>query len=584
MKIIRSRAVFALLFSLCVSYLFASPHAKQDLVPAGHWIYDALTALSMEEGHVSLADQAPISVAEVDTLLADVNYENLSEAGKAWYDKILEWRGQFDWSLKFGSFSIDLIPNAAFELYGKSDPEIEWVYDYHKRHGMLEGSLRIQASDYVTMELTARLAANRTQANKSSSFINLPIPLNLKELVWFDCDFPHWSYLSTGFPIGEKAGVNFQIGIASFNVGRSLSGSVIWNTNMTDLSFANLEFYSPSFRYTMNVSQMNVNRYIYTHRFDFRFFKKLHFSVMESLLVYAPLELRLLNPFSVYHGLTPWNDYTPEQGWSEFEKEHIIMDFAIKLVYTPFKYMRFYAYYTQTEMQQIFEDPSIPNAIGIQGGCESFIPLGAGYLHIWGEGSYADPFLYMKCEPNWSLVRTYTELTDGSDVFYEWIGTPMGPDTITAELSVGYEVPRLWSASISYMFAARGEFSGTGAFKPGINWGGLSLPQTVNDKWVYETTPQAVSYRAPHGIPEYVNRITLCGTWRPFDWLELVAQPSVVIVANKNHVEGSWGGGLEGILSVRVELSRLWKIKPVEIDRLLSRKNINDNSEEPDNE
>ncbi len=553
----------AFVLLICSASLNASPHAKQDLVPAGHWLYDALTALTMEMGYVSLADQAPLSVAEIDVLLSEVSYEKLSAAGKQWYDKIMEWRGLSDWSFKFGAFSIDLIPESALELYGKSDPSIKWVYDRYSRNSLLDLGFRIQAGDWVSMEMTPDLSANKTHAGKAEHFINIPFDADS-----FDTNFPHWAYLSTGFPIGEKAGVNFQMGLGALEVGRSLSGSIVWNKTLTDLSFANLEFFCPAFRYTMNVSQFNVNRYMYSHRFDFRLFKIFELSAMESLLVYAPIELRYLNPFTILHGLAPWRDYHPDTGWAE---DHIIMDLTFKVVLTPFKYTRFYFYYAQTENQSFNENQERPNARGYQWGGESYLPLGQGYLHLWAEGSYTDPFLFMKESPNWSFVRTYTELVNGSDIFYEWLGGPFGPDTVTAQVNVAYEVPQEWSVTLSYLFAAKGEFSDTNAFAAG-NWGGLKFENYDESAWVYEISSRAASYVAPHGIPEFENRITVKGTWKPFDWLEVTAQPSFVMVANKGHSEGAFAAGVEGVLACKVHLAQLWKIKPVEVNRLFSDK------------
>ena len=559
-KIIRF-CFFALLFSLLALPLFASPHAKQDLVPVGHWVYDALTALSMEEGHVSLADQAPISVAEVDALLSEVNYEKLSDAGKNWYDKLVEWRGESNWALAFGHFSIGVAPTSALEVYGKTDKSIDWAYDRYQRQHLLDVPFRIQAGDFVTMEMLVDLGANKTASDSSENFLNIPVSLDFSKALWFDTNFPHWAYLSTGYPFTESAGLNFQMGLGSTNIGRSLTGSMIWNYKLTDLSFANLEFYSPSFRYNMNVSQFNVNRYVYSHRFDFRLFKKFEFSIMESLLVYAPLELRFLNPFTILHGLAPWRDYHPNEGWAE---DHIIMDMTLKFVYTPFKYTRFYFYYAQTENQMPNEDSNRPAARGFQWGGETYIPLGTGYMHVWAEGSYADPFLFMKESPNWSLVRTYTELVDDSETFYEWFASPFGPDTVTAQLNVGYEVPLNWSVTLSYLFAAKGEFSGTDAFAS-CNWGGLKLPETITG-WVYEISPEAAAMVAPHGIPEYVNRISVRGEWYPFEWLKLVAQPSLTFVANHNHIQDNFACGLEGIISAKIEFTKLWKPKVVQVE------------------
>src|SRR5574344_2617000 len=102
-------------------------------------------------------------------------------------------------------------------------------------------------------------------------------------------------------------------------------------------------------------------------------------------------------------------------------------------------------------------DNDTPNGLGGQLGTELYIPCGEGYVHACLEGYYADPFLYIKEDPNWSLVRTYSENINGKNVFYEWVGSPFGPDTIAGELSAGYEVPQKFSVDAKYLYMCRGE-------------------------------------------------------------------------------------------------------------------------------
>jgi len=61
------RKIFSALlcFLLSAGALYAAPRGKQELVPAGSWVYDALTAIALEEGRADFSDNAPLSINEI---------------------------------------------------------------------------------------------------------------------------------------------------------------------------------------------------------------------------------------------------------------------------------------------------------------------------------------------------------------------------------------------------------------------------------------------------------------------------------------------------------------------------------------
>ena len=73
--------------TLCVllsisHFCFAQIHSSQQLIPSEHWIYDALYMLNAESGRTSLADNAPLSAAEIKMYLDAVDEDALSASGK----------------------------------------------------------------------------------------------------------------------------------------------------------------------------------------------------------------------------------------------------------------------------------------------------------------------------------------------------------------------------------------------------------------------------------------------------------------------------------------------------------------------
>ena len=84
------KKIFSLLalFFITVSFTFSQTYGNKQLIPANHWIYDAIYTLSMEDKRITFADTAPLSVEELNSYLVNVNYDQLSENGKLLYGRI----------------------------------------------------------------------------------------------------------------------------------------------------------------------------------------------------------------------------------------------------------------------------------------------------------------------------------------------------------------------------------------------------------------------------------------------------------------------------------------------------------------
>ena len=542
-------AVFAafLLSSLSV---FSAPRGNQELVPAGSWIYDALTAVALESGIVQLTDCAPLTISEIKTYMYEIDYDSLSVPGKKQYDRINEYFNQKGLSFDSDIISVGFKPSVNPEGYYKSNDDIDWVYDRYKRNPLVDLPLTISAKDYFTLYTDLYLGINQCAISHDDTYLNLPLKADD-----IDINFPHVGYGSTGFKLTEKTGVSFQVGMGPSSIGRTQTGSIIYSEYMTQASYGQLSVYSPNFRYTMNVTQLNVDKYMYTHRLDFRFFKKLTLSVLESTLTNAEMELRYLNPLTVYHGTTPWRDYTATS--SDDEDSHNGEFLGISIQYTPVKNWRLYALYAMNQFQTPYEnsnfDTKTPNSLGGQAGVEAYIPVNEGYFHFAGEAYYANPYLYIKQSPDWSFCRTYAENIGDKDPFYEWIGSPFGPDTIAANLTLGYEKPQDWSLDFIYLYLCQGELSGTNAFK-NIDWGGTNVyfDMTNASSWPYPSDTNGLNQFSitPTGTPQYTHKVSLKGSWHASKALTFTAQPSYVIIFNNNNQKGQKDWGIETAFAV----------------------------------
>ena len=538
-------------------FAFSVTRGNQELVPAGSWVYDNLFSISVESGIINFADNAPLSVEEIKVYLSEIDYDSLSSSGKKQYDEIQKYFDRQLPSFDSGFLSFAIEPSLNLSGFYKTNDDLDWVYDRYERRHFLDVPLSLNCGNYLTLKMDTFLGMNKSYSLHNNVYSNIPLGAD-----YIDINFPDEGYLSTGYVFGKNTGINFQLGKGERNIGRTLTGSMIWSRYLTGVSYGSLTLYSPNIRYTGNVSQFGVDRYMYYHEFEGRFFRKFTFTALEGMFINAPMELRFLNPFTIFHGMAPWREYEPE----EYDAEsHICAYLGIKFQYVPVKNLRIYGLYAMTQFQTPFEvnnypNDVTPNGIGGQLGSELFIPLKDGKLYFGIEGSYAQPYLYIKEGPNWTLVKTYYENSgDKRHPFYEWIGSPFGPDTVSCEFKAEYSVPHKYSLGLVYLLMARGEMSEDRVFTTMAGdsrhpaWGGVHTPEKIPDDWCYpdkerqgiENAKHNQKLVTPTGIPENVNRLSVRGTYWLNDKTEITLQPSYVLIFNNDHKKGNTQQGIE---------------------------------------
>ncbi len=567
-----------LLIFFTVSQGFAD-RGLQQLVPAGSPVYDHLFAVCLEQGIINFADNAPLTIEELKFYLKEIDYDSLSESGKSSFDFINSYFNQSGISFKSDLLFLSVEPSFNPEVFYKSNDDIEWVFDRYSRLPLVDFPVTLEAGNFITLSMDLYGGQNKNCGsfswdNKNDSYTNSNysnIPRSEDDI---DVNFPDDGYFSTGKKLTENTGISFQLGKGERSIGRSLTGSIIWSEYLTGISYGALTLYSPDIRYTANVSQFGVDKYMYYHQWDIRLFRKFTFTALEGMYVNAPLELRYLNPFMIFHGIAPWRDYDPEKYDSE---SHICAYLGLKFQYIPVRNLRVYGLYAMTQFQTPYETKNnpndvTPNGIGGQLGTEYNAPAGKGRFHFGIEGSYAQPYLYIKEGPDWTLVKTYAENSGRKrNPFYEWIGSPFGPDTISGEFSAGYQLPSKFSVNLIYLFMARGEMSGTNVFKTmktsdgNYVWGGTKTEGdspyydgSVPHEWCYPEYKNDGTGRmdkdeakrrqrlvTPTGTPEYVNRISLQGSYFFTQKLEGTIQPSYVIILNRHNVSDKTEQGIE---------------------------------------
>ncbi len=561
------RKILSVLVVFFVFEGFSVARSAQELVPAGSWVYDAMASLNIERGKMDFSFRAPMTIQEVRYYFDKIDSSALSEAGKVQYKRLLDF---FEEGHKV-SFGADLLKlnldfEANLEAYYKTNDEIGWVYDRYKKKPFFLIPFGLSLGDYCAIEMDLNLGASKGTRMQNDNYLNLPLADVAHD---FDLNFPSNVYGCTGAMITENTGFTFRLGMGETSFNRSLSGSVAESEYFTGSAYGALSIFSPNFRYEFRINQFNPDKFMYTHELSAIFFEKLQFTARESLVVFAPLELRYMVPLSIYHGLSPWRDYGTDDETMGGES-HTCDYMLLKLEWAACESLRVYGVMAMDQFQAPNEssdsNDSTPNGFGFQAGAESYIPAGKGYVHLWLEGTYTQPYMYIKGSPNWSLCRAYYENVSPTrnTPIYEWLGTPWGPDTVGGELLAGYEVPEKWSLSFGYVFKACGEYSGTKVFNKKLGYDGNTVSDIDLHNWAYpdykysqesdiadksdesrKDAKKRQKFSTPHGTAELYNRFSVRGMYYINTAWTFTVQPSFVVVFNSGNTKGNTETGFE---------------------------------------
>jgi hypothetical protein len=536
---------------VCAGRLSALP-AQKILYP-GDWAYDALETLSMEQRLVFLAGSS-LTVTQAERMLADINDQELSPAGKALYGRLRAYLGKPP-LVSRGPFSFDIAPALQPELYYKSNGDLPWIYGRNQRQPFAVFPLGFSLSSYVAMESDLYFGENRRLSNANDNYFNFPFDKIIGGVEPIDTNMPKRAYLSMGFPFGQGFGVNFKIGLGDEILGRTKTGSIIFSDNMRGFSYGTLSFYGPFISYAASVMELEVTKYLYLHHLQLRIMKRLSFGLVEGVMVNAPFELRYLNPMMIFHSFSAWESYDDynadlaDPARYDKEESRVGSYLGITLDFRPWKYGRFYGLAAMNQFQlpseKEDEDATVPDGLAFQLGYESWIPFSGRFFNreyrghiVFGlEGVYTYPYMYILADRGWSYYRESMEVSN--DPVREWVGSSFGPDSAAGTVWAGYRDSSLWSLSLSFLYLAQGPNSNAGIF-------------TLPNRSYYSTTREQMLSTSPTGTASHSYRLSLDAKWSPLGWLSLSFQPAYRIVSNYGHQEGRLEQGLELVFSARL--------------------------------
>ena len=571
-KLIPILAAFVLLSSLS----FAQVYSSQQAIPAGHWIYDALYYMNLEQKKSSTLDNAPLTVAELYLNFEQIDKDKLSDAGKELYEKTEGFfeRKKFLFDFKGAKFTANAIVNPVGAIRTNSD--VDWTY----------ASAYTDDGNYVS---TSAMGTVYTQP-----VIVIPFILDFGELAYISVEpyagaGPFWSLTSdfyavnipTGrngaecgmWPVNANAsigknfggwGAELNAGRQGLEIGRTATGSILYNSTFQTDFFVQLNLYSPRLKYTMDVAQVDTSRYLYLHSAEVVPFSWLKLGILEGTMVDGDFELRYLNPLIFMHAFSGWRQYSSELEKKYYDEAHFCAYFGWSFDITPCKYLRIYGMYAQNEIQSVIElnndyDHSVPDSYAYQLGTELSLPAGDGYLTTTLEGVYATPFCYLKPTKAASLARVRENDAEsyGLGKIASWIGTPFGPDALAAQLSAEYDQPMKFKTGLAYLFVAHGTNS-FGLFNKKKKIDGVEYDSFYPSAMYLQGEPasKTTAMRTNELTPvvQYTNRITLSGQYYFMPNLSAQAIGAYTFIFNNKAKEGDFAHGLELTLSARYSL------------------------------
>jgi hypothetical protein len=530
--------------------------ARRDdfLVPAGNWVYEAVSSLYSEEGKTCFVTNAPLSIRELKAYLFLLDYESLTLSGRNLYDSVMESFAQthFTFGTEDVSAGISLLCNP--ELYYKSNPDIPWTYGYTDKQHILDIPVYLNFGNNIAIETDPFVGKNYWTCIESSEWNNIPNPF--RQPNEFEFLMPKTAYISSGIPFGTSSGVNVQFGRGALSAGNTQMESVFLSEKFDTDCYGRLILYSPILKYTGDIIQVESSTYFYLHEVQIRPFSCFQISVMEGAYINEPFELRYCNPLMILHSFSYWRDYKDTA--SKTDDDHTCAYFGLNFDYTPFKFVRIYGVYAQTEIQTSAEKEStygqtIPNGFGFQLGSEITLPAAnGGRWKIGLEGLYTNPWLYVKQQAGWSMFSSrYDNLRNTSEPINTWVGSPAGPDSIAAQLTVSLDSGKKWSAAVRYRFLAHGEnsynlfYNSDGTLRTDY-YPSIKYKQNLDST---ENLIALANETSPTGTPEFSHRITCGGTYIWNDRITTSCNVSYVVVFNTNNTEGAFSQGFETVLS-----------------------------------
>jgi len=470
-------------------------------------IYDAIYFLTITNGEVLLSNKKPQSQAQLSNALKNLDVEQLDLLSlQTYYTVAQTLYGNYLFHTNYLKFDVDLNLALQFKALYKSEnaPRIDSFTTYNSTPSPISIAFNILITNYCFFYVDVPLQKNFAATKVSHTYINMP---------FFQRDLDYHFPTRAGMSFGGSF-FNISIARGPFNVGRSLSGSMLIADTADRLDYFNASVFLKNFSMDINIIQLQHSRFVFMHELSFRIFKKLAITFHEGLLVNSYFDPRYLNPFMIMHNHAPWHDpWQRESKMNSSDDVYTSCQLGITLDAVPVKNLRLYGQFAMNQAQTPSELKSgynyIPNGMGGVFGAEWVQPLHIGYLIATLEGLYTVPWFYIG-KNKWVSFTHYRKENVHSLKSYNdskidiWLANPYGPDTAAFFARVGFVELNKWEVSFLYRFVAKGEneehfFDPSKEIAPNVYYTFSDVTHVKHSDWAL--------WKTPSGNPTYFNTL-----------------------------------------------------------------------------
>jgi hypothetical protein len=469
--------IFLILLGL-IPPLFATPLSR--MYNARDIVITEIKLLSIESGIVPQHMEFPITGYALLNQLNRINTDDLSEKGIKLYktikDNLLNTK-------KNPYIDSSILLNPEFYINQDSSASSRsWEYGYLDRLPFLQ----LEAETIFTKNIYGIVSYGLSRRESRMSFFrfetNYPQTAGNTRETNVQNSYPHTAYLS----INGKA-FTVAAGREHLSWGRGNTGNLVLGGNSPYYDFFQFSLQNRILRYTFLTVPMNeidedgnaivdgregyestlffntLHRLFISHRLSIDISPKFRVTIGEGTLVYTDkLDPRIFSPVMFLHN------------YQNFYEVNNTMHLEVE--YAPAKhwslYLQLFLDQFQTKGEQgAGEVP--PNAYAGLFGIDYAIRIGGGVLTAYAETAYTSPFMYLRAGDNTWIYDNDTSLTsqqrqhnldmvhafsmrDGESGI-TWLGYQYGPDSLVAELKIGYDSDSGFGVSSTIHLRVQGE-------------------------------------------------------------------------------------------------------------------------------
>jgi hypothetical protein len=504
------------------------------LIETGSRLETELETLILRSGMVSWYQVKPWSLGDALQILALIDDEKLSETDKELKNKLRSHISAQDGILySEDDFVLGLEGYAAVEGYiGEKDP---LLLRFDQTKSLTELNLYMSLNQYIAaegrLELSLEPFAVLGDAYTNTLFFEGGFSNMLAE-------FPYYAYTSIGDIHSRISMGRYKRNLGPGHFSNLVLSSAPWFTDGIDFRTNWKNFaYSFSFIYLepwLTSSELSAGYGDYQskgivsgnsiedraksfvfHRVDMRLFDRLGIALSEGIMFGRKYpDLRLLNPFLIYHNLYEWyywaSLFSAEARLSLLPGLEFYGEFAFNQIQTPYEV-------------ETYSADSQPKAAAYMAGLRYSLNTSIGLVQVGTELYHTDPFYMIREHPYTSYHwrhRLLSNYLGARPIVTEPLGFFLGPDS----QALGF-----WASLNSY-----GDwdvdFEGF-LFRRGVN--------RVDSPW--SNTEEAVKAATPwtpgSASVEYGQRYSLTGSYQ-WGSLQIQMSPGLLIVTNKENVAG----------------------------------------------